>query len=591
MFDFQNIRQKDLQAIQQIKAKQQRLVLLRTISFIVMVFAFAAGWDGHIWGVPLGLVLLVSFLILARRHRRLAFLRLLQESHLSCTQDFLDCTNGKWRKHRDDGHDLFHKDRPQEMDLPIFGPASLYQYLNRTRTEAGRRRLADMLSPFPEAPVLMREHQEAVKELSKNTEKILALLALSHLFPHKADWSDFCTMVEHMDKASKSFDSVWRVLSFLLPLISCLCLIFACLGRLDATIPGLLFSLQLLLTFLLLGHNQALFTPLSAVPQEFAIYEKIFVILEKENFQSKRLQELQKVLRDGRASENLHRLAALADKAAMRRNIFFFLVANTLCLWDFHCSAAFSRWQKDARHSLRHFLTVLAEYEALLSLTTPALTRKTCCWPKFTEDSIAMQGKNITPLLLDEKQAVPNDASFTAGTCIITGSNMSGKTTYMRTLATSAILAYAGAPVCAVSFSLTPMRVFTSIHVSDDLSKGISTFYAEILRIRQMVEASREKHPLFLCIDEIFKGTNSADRITGAAAAIRRLTTPHAITLVTTHDFELCNLQSSNDLPIKNYHFEEYYKDDKIHFDFKLKPDRCHTTNAKYLLKMAGILA
>lgn len=197
----------------------------------------------------------------------------------------------------------------------------------------------------------------------------------------------------------------------------------------------------------------------------------------------------------------------------------------------------------------------------------------------------------MTPLLIEEAKAVPNDALFAAGTCIITGSNMSGKTTYMRTLATSAILAYAGAPVCAEHFALTPMAVYTSIHVSDDLSRGISTFYAEILRIRQMVEASQEERPLLLCIDEIFKGTNSADRITGAAEAIKRLTRPSCITLVTTHDFELCDLQSPNDLPIKNFHFEESYPDDKIHFDFKIRPGRCHTTNARYLLKMAGILS
>ena len=202
-----------------------------------------------------------------------------------------------------------------------------------------------------------------------------------------------------------------------------------------------------------------------------------------------------------------------------------------------------------------------------------------------------LTGKAVTPLLIEEAKAVPNDALFAAGTCIITGSNMSGKTTYMRTLATSAILAYAGAPVCAEHFALTPMAVYTSIHVSDDLSRGISTFYAEILRIRQMVEASQEERPLLLCIDEIFKGTNSADRITGAAEAIKRLTRPSCITLVTTHDFELCDLQSPNDLPIKNFHFEESYPDDKIHFDFKIRPGRCHTTNARYLLKMAGILS
>ena len=167
---------------------------------------------------------------------------------------------------------------------------------------------------------------------------------------------------------------------------------------------------------------------------------------------------------------------------------------------------------------------------------------------------------------------------------------MSGKTTYMRTLASSLVLAYAGAPVCAKSFACTPMAIFTSIQVHDDQSQGISTFYAELLRIKQMVDFSQKQTPMFICIDEIFKGTNSADRIIGAREAIKRLTRPYAITLVSTHDFELCDLQSDNDIPVTNYHFAEYYENNKIKFDYKIKNGRCQTTNAQYLLKMAGIL-
>ena len=168
---------------------------------------------------------------------------------------------------------------------------------------------------------------------------------------------------------------------------------------------------------------------------------------------------------------------------------------------------------------------------------------------------------------------------------------MSGKTTYMRTLAGAVVLAYAGAPVCARFFSLTPLHIFTSIQVNDDMSQGISTFYAELLRIKQMVTFSHRELPMLICIDEIFKGTNSADRIIGAREAIKQLTRFYCITLVTTHDFELCDLKSPNAIPVTNCHFEEYYEENKIKFDYKLKPGRCQTTNAQYLLRMAGILA
>jgi len=166
---------------------------------------------------------------------------------------------------------------------------------------------------------------------------------------------------------------------------------------------------------------------------------------------------------------------------------------------------------------------------------------------------------------------------------------MSGKTTYMRVLGSNAVLAYAGAPVCARSFALTPMAVYTSIQISDDLAGGISTFYAELLRIKKMIAYSRLGRPMLILIDEIFRGTNSADRIVGAREAIRRLTLPHAITIVTTHDFELCDLGREG-VPVANAHFEEHYEGDKILFDFKMREGRCRTTNAQYLLRMAGIM-
>ena len=191
--------------------------------------------------------------------------------------------------------------------------------------------------------------------------------------------------------------------------------------------------------------------------------------------------------------------------------------------------------------------------------------------------------------LLPEETAVANDAALTAGTTIITGSNMSGKTTWLRTLGMNAVLAWAGAPVCATAFSLSPLALYTSIRVDDSLAEGMSTFYAELLRIKEMIEAERTGRPLLLLIDEIFKGTNSADRITGARAALAHLTNAHSITLVSTHDFELCDLEVPGG-SVRNAHFEEHYTDGKIAFDYRLRAGRCETTNAVYLLRLVGIV-
>lgn len=163
---------------------------------------------------------------------------------------------------------------------------------------------------------------------------------------------------------------------------------------------------------------------------------------------------------------------------------------------------------------------------------------------------------------------------------------MSGKTTFLRTIGINMILLHAGAPICAVSGKATPMNVYTSMRVQDNVSEGISTFYAEILRIKDMMIASEKKEKMLVLVDEIFKGTNSADRIVCAKTALEKLHLPWIITFVSTHDFELCDMDKT--MNAKNYHFSEYYEDDKIQFDYTLKDGRCTTTNAKQLMKMAG---
>ena len=167
---------------------------------------------------------------------------------------------------------------------------------------------------------------------------------------------------------------------------------------------------------------------------------------------------------------------------------------------------------------------------------------------------------------------------------------MSGKTTFMRTIGVNCILAYAGAPVCANKMIVSNMKIFTSMRVQDDVSKGISTFYAEVLRIKQIIEYSYKNEPMLVLIDEIFKGTNSADRIVGATEIIKALNKEHIICLVSTHDFELCSLVEKAEILGSNYHFEEFYRNNELHFDYKIKPGRCRTTNAKHILRMAGLM-
>ncbi|WP_416196745.1 MutS family DNA mismatch repair protein [Selenomonas sp.] len=290
------------------------------------------------------------------------------------------------------------------------------------------------------------------------------------------------------------------------------------------------------------------------------------------------------------ASAGLRLLARLAAAVSWRRNFFFYFLANGLFAFDFAAGLLFERWCRREGARLAPALAVWHECEVLLSLSTLAVTQARTVFPVFLEgEAPQLTATALRNPLLPEESAVANDAALTAGTTIITGSNMSGKTTWLRTLGMNAVLAWAGAPVCAAAFSLSPLALYTSIRVDDSLAEGMSTFYAELLRIKEMVAAERTGRPLLLLIDEIFKGTNSADRITGARAALAHLTNAHSITLVSTHDFELCDLEVPGGR-VRNAHFEEHYQDGKIAFDYRLRAGRCQTTNAVYLLRLVGIL-
>ena len=565
-----------------------RYTLYRTGCFFALIFACAAAYDGVPAAGIFSAMLLVQFVWLVRQHNRLKKrIRFIRNSLAVCT-DYLTRFSSQWQELTDKGEDFFHADRPQDVDLHIFGKASLYQYLCTARTALGRQKLAAALTVTPPAHEIIRQRQEAAAELIDRQRLCVDLLALSRQLPSGHDTAHLLRDIT-TDQQQNFRRNLQRV-AWLLPLITISSLLLAGMDLVSWQIPGLLLLLQFALAMVFHRQNQAILAPLTTIHQELHAYKSLFIRLGNTNFTSPQLQKIATDLSTN-AAPALQKLAQLTDHVNLCRNLFFFVFGNALLLWDCHCAVRFARWQDNAAQNLAGWLDSWANMELYIALAMTGHTRENYTFPQLLSAEPTLCTEGLTSLLLDEKKAIPNDTRITqAETRIITGSNMSGKTTYMRTLASSLVLAYAGAPVCAKTFACSPMHIFTSIQVHDDQSQGISTFYAELLRIKQMVDFSQKETPMFICIDEIFKGTNSADRIIGAREAIKRLTRTYAITLVSTHDFELCDLTSPNDIPVTNYHFAEYYEDNKIKFDYKIKNGRCQTTNAQYLLKMAGIL-
>ena len=585
---FQAARETDLAEKRRLNRRGQMLSWLRLTTFFLCLLALAAAWDtGALEIYLVAVALACCFTALLRRHGRLFEQRLLLESHIAALSNFLARFSGEWHNFPVTGAEYLRDELPQAQDLSLFGADSIYQYLCAARTKAGRDSLADALSPFPADLALARKRQKAVEELITRPRLVLDLTAAAALLP---DGHDTKPLLAALQRNTEKPYAGTAFIAWVLPAALALAIVGASLSLIGWTMPAILVLLQFLIAFALGRRTASAQKPLAAMHRELRLYERLFSRLEDATFQSPHLIALQAQLKAGGAARSLRRLAALADHAHTRHNLIFLLLANAFFLSDLHFAHRIAHWQEKAAAHLGDWLAVWAETEVLLSLSTVGLVREVYTFPELLEDaSPRLEAKNLTHLLIPEEKAVPNDIDATAGTRIITGSNMSGKTTYLRTVASACVLAYAGAPVPGERLCLSPLHIFTSIRVTDDAAHGLSTFYAEILRIKSMMAFKEKSLPMLIVIDEIFKGTNSADRLIGAREAISRLTGADFITLVSTHDFELCEIESDA-APVTNWHFEESYEDDKLLFDYKIKEGRCTTRNAQYLLKMAGIM-
>ena len=596
---FKNQQKELREALIKVRKLENRLSLWRSLVFVLAVLALAAGYDGYAAGWAAGLALLAAFVLLVRGHGRIRQELAVLEQRLQATADFLCRMEGGWRELPVNGEIFLQEERPQGRDLHLFGRASLFQYLCLARTRGGRERLSDVLSPFPASREVILMRQEAVAELAKEPEVVLELTGLLQAVPEEHDLTTLTEKIRGAGEAGALPYLILGKLRYVLPLLPWLALVGAFLGRLPWEAPCYLWLFNLALSIWAAGAHGEILAPLLEIRQALRGYEGLFAWLESREPRSLYLADLRRHFlgetegkgRGVKASAGLTQLAGLSERFLYRQNILAFVLLNALFLMDSHLAAGFLKWQKVAGAQLSGWMSALQEMEMLVSLSVPALTREKTVLPVLlAEKAPIFKAEEAVSLLLEEEKAVGNDADFGGESVIITGSNMSGKTTYLRTLGTLAILAYAGAVVPARRLELSLMDIYTSIQVSDDLSKGISTFYAELLRVRQMVEGAELSRPMLCLIDEIFKGTNSADRIVGARAAITRLTRPNILTIVTTHDFELCDLKGPKGQQLRNFHFEEHYTEDRIEFDFRIKEGRCRTTNARYLLKMAGII-
>lgn len=567
---------------------------LRLITFITGIgftlFFYYRIENSYLAGLIL-LVTLILFFVLATTHEKVIKGKELTENIISINNEAINRVEGKWKKFNDTGEEYMNENHPYINDLDIFGKASLFQYINSTTTIFGRKILKNTLEKPNYTIEEIYKRQKAISELGKKISWRQRYRGEGLLRQNKK------SNLERLLKWSEERYFVYgkpylRLIVTILPLITIsIILLFFLTNRVSYYVPlGLILIQTIILNISKRKRVNALDT-LYIHKKSIQNYYEMIKLIEKVNFKSEYLKNIKKnLIKDhkAKASKGINELAHLSNLTSDRMN-FLYLPFNILALWDYHIMIKLEKWKRNWGDDLKKWFETIGEFEALSSFAILSQDNPDWSMPTFQEGELVVKGKNIAHPLISEK-AIKNDVTLghNEKIILITGSNMSGKSTLLRTVGINLVLAYTGAPVCGKNFHCSLMDIYTCMRISDNLEKNISSFYGELLRIKELIEGVNKDKPIFFLLDEIFKGTNSIDRHTGAKILINKLSNKNVLGFVSTHDLELGSLEKENNWVI-NYHFREYYENNKIFFDYKLRPGISTTRNALYLMKLAGI--
>lgn len=504
----------------------------------------------------------------------------------------------------DTGDKFIDHNHPYTSDLDIFGQHSIFQLVNRTTTESGMILLAEWLSkPAPDYEI--PERQKAIKELSQKLDYRQDFQAAGmHFQNKKSDYYELLNWVKAPVILLKN-KTLYLALAIMLPvmfLLSCY-YFYANLGSLKALIFLSLMIFVLFINIMILRKV----TPLAEHIVNTSTknlktlrgYKILINKIEGESFRSKKLTDLKSILTQGKYSayNEINRLCKILDYSQQRGvkgepfggNQFYPLL-NLFLLLDIHMIFDAERWKLKNREVLKSWAEVVSEFEVINSFAGFCYSNPSYTFPEITEKNNYVHFELLGHPLLDPGVRVYNNfhSEGQGDVVMITGSNMAGKSTFLRAVGVNIVLGLAGAPCCAKNAQISNLKLYSSMRTEDNLKKGISSFYAELSRIETMLKLIESNNNVFFLLDEMFKGTNSKDRHRGGFSFIHQVSKLNTSGIIATHDIELAKLAGNNGL-VTNYSFNSEIKDNSMIFSYELEPGICNDFNASELMKQSGI--
>ena len=574
-----------------VEQQQKLFVLVGNLRLAAGISAVALAFFvfGNTALSPLWLVLPAgTFLVLVVIHARVVERLTCAQRALRFYERCLARIEDRWMGQGEQGERYRDPKHVYADDLDIFGKGSLYELLCTARTRAGE----DILARWLLEPASLDEakgRQEAIAELAPRLElrEQLALLGEDIRGSLHAE-----SIVEWGKRSPVSFPPGLPIIAGLLSAATTVSLLCALAG-LSSRVPVLVFVLvQLGLSLYLRPRVRAVVEAVEMPSRDLGLLAALLKRLETEPAHSRLLQQLKQRLEvEGLpASAQIEHLERLATRLDWSHNEFFKPVA-ALLMWSTQLAVAIERWRQHSGRAISEWITVGGEFEVLCAFAAYADEHRDDPFPELLDHGAEFDGTQLGHPLLPGGQSVRNDVCIGARlpVLVVSGSNMSGKSTLLRTVGLNCVLAWAGAPVRAQRLSVSPLQVGASIRVQDSLQDGKSRFYAEITRLRQLVELTAGSRPVLFLLDELLSGTNSHDRRIGAAAIVRSLLDRGAIGMLTTHDLALAHIADSMQPPGCNVHFADTIKDGRLHFDYHLMPGVVERSNALELMRSVGL--
>lgn len=484
---------------------------------------------------------------------------------------------------------------PFAKDLDILGKNSLFSYLNYGETTLGKNKLKDFLLDlsFEKKEIILL--QKSVAELSEKTAWNIHFLTLAKSMEIKGE-------IAHPNKSNLVFKNavLANIATIVIPILTLVTLVLAIFTSISGVLIGLIFVGILIFSRIVLyvyrNKMVALGELISFDSNQYEQFLNVFSHIENENFTEELNQTLQNKLRSGKSRSSRKEIEKLArllrNYESGQSNIG--VILNNFFLWNLNFTLKIEKQFNAIDEDLPQWFEAFAELEAFISLGIFKFKNPDYIFPEINEDGAKFKAEELIHPLLFQSEVVSNDFTINQSTeiSIITGANMTGKSTFLRTVGINLVLAMTGCPVAAKEFSFIPMKLFTSMSTSDSLSDGTSYFNAEILRLRKLVENLENGEPQFIILDEILKGTNSQDKLTGSELFLQKLMKSNVLfsCLIATHDLDLTKIEDRFPLKIKNYCFELQNINGELETDYKLQNGVTKSMNAIYLMRKFKII-